>query len=216
MVTLDTDAAWDYQSICALLSKGMTCARINCAHDSPDVWQAMIRNIRRAEVEKGRACKIMMDLAGHKIRTGLIETGLAVHHIKTTKDINGHALGPAYIVLCTTESLLVTEHSAYQDLYRFAIASELLLELKPGAYLGFKDARGKQRFFQVEKPISDLEVLVSCQQSSYFKSVSELALFQGLPESEQTPLVSYATVEFLGDPLNIKVFLNEFLLPTEY
>ncbi|NBV74468.1 MAG: hypothetical protein EBR59_00335 [Methylococcaceae bacterium] len=63
MVTLGTDAAWDYALINRLLEQGMTCARINCAHDDHTVWQAMIGNIRRAEAETGRSCRILMDLA---------------------------------------------------------------------------------------------------------------------------------------------------------
>jgi pyruvate kinase len=85
MVTLGADAAWDYNLICTLLSKGMTCARINCAHDNQIIWHAMIRNIRRAEAELQRSCRILIDLAGHKIRTGQISLGPPVHHIKIKK-----------------------------------------------------------------------------------------------------------------------------------
>ena len=69
MVTLATETAWDYELILALLTKGMTCARINCAHDNATIWRQMIRNVRRAETETGKMCRILMDLAGHKIRT---------------------------------------------------------------------------------------------------------------------------------------------------
>lgn len=63
MVTLGTEASWDYGLINALLRKGMTCARINCAHDDPLIWQGMINNVHRAETETGRPCRILMDLA---------------------------------------------------------------------------------------------------------------------------------------------------------
>jgi pyruvate kinase len=53
--------------------------RINCAHDSIAVWQQMIDQIRRAEQETKTQCKIIMDLAGLKIRTGRV---LAPHHKK--------------------------------------------------------------------------------------------------------------------------------------
>jgi len=35
MVTLGTEASRDYTLVSSLLEKGMTCARINCAHDNP-------------------------------------------------------------------------------------------------------------------------------------------------------------------------------------
>lgn len=70
MVTFPTEAATDYDLVRDLLKSGMNCARINCAHESPIEWAAMIDNLRRAERELGRSCKVYMDLAGPKNRTG--------------------------------------------------------------------------------------------------------------------------------------------------
>lgn len=70
MVTFPIEAAADYNLVRDLLRFGMNCARINCAHDSPKEWTAMIDNLRRAEHELGRTCKILMDLGGPKNRTG--------------------------------------------------------------------------------------------------------------------------------------------------
>lgn len=69
MVTFPTEAGSDYGFVRDLMARGMDCARINCAHDDPDVWGAMIAHIRRAESETGRKCKIYMDLGGPKART---------------------------------------------------------------------------------------------------------------------------------------------------
>ena len=70
MVTLPTDAADDKQFIRDLLSEEVEIFRINTSHDSPEVWERMIGNIREAEREKGQRGMIYMDLAGPKIRTG--------------------------------------------------------------------------------------------------------------------------------------------------
>jgi len=70
MVTLPTAAATDYPFVRTLLERGANCARINCAHDTPNLWTQAIAQIRRAERETGRSCKIVMDLGGPKIRTG--------------------------------------------------------------------------------------------------------------------------------------------------
>ncbi|MBZ0294861.1 MAG: hypothetical protein K8L99_20030 [Anaerolineae bacterium] len=69
MVTFPTEAATDYEFVRDLLSHGMNCARINCAHDSANEWAMMITNVRRAERELDKSCKIYMDLSGPKNRT---------------------------------------------------------------------------------------------------------------------------------------------------
>ena len=47
----------------------MDVMRINCAHDSPEAWQAMVANLRQAENQTGRRCRVQFDLAGPKVRT---------------------------------------------------------------------------------------------------------------------------------------------------
>ena len=79
MVTLPTEAATDYEIVRQIMQRGANCMRINCAHDTIAAWQAMIDHIRRAEQETGTPCKIIMDLAGLKIRTGVV---LAPRHKK--------------------------------------------------------------------------------------------------------------------------------------
>ena len=72
MVTLPTEAATDRVLVEDLLRAGMDCARINCAHDSPPQWQAMIDHVRTAAAAQHKNCRILMDLAGPKLRTGAI------------------------------------------------------------------------------------------------------------------------------------------------
>ncbi len=72
MVTLPTVAADNYQLVLKLLQSGSDCFRINCARDNLDIWSRAIDNIRKAELETGRSCKILMDLAGPKIRIGRV------------------------------------------------------------------------------------------------------------------------------------------------
>ena len=79
MVTLDTEAATNYKLVRSFIQRGANCMRINCAHDTPAIWQGAVDNIRRAERETGTPCKIMMDLGGPKIRTGAV---LAPHDKK--------------------------------------------------------------------------------------------------------------------------------------
>ena len=68
MVTLDAACASEIDQVKALLAAGMDVARINCAHDDQEIWAAMIGNVRRAQRELGRSCRVLMELAGAKIR----------------------------------------------------------------------------------------------------------------------------------------------------
>lgn len=70
MVTLPTIAAYLFMR--DLVERGIDCIRINCSHDTAEVWEAMIANLRQAEMETGRSCKILMDLSGPKARLGSI------------------------------------------------------------------------------------------------------------------------------------------------
>lgn len=73
MVTMPSEAAHDKKLIHDLLEAGMDLMRINCAHDDHDAWLAMIENLRQAERQLGRPCKIYADLAGPKLRTGPVK-----------------------------------------------------------------------------------------------------------------------------------------------
>lgn len=72
MTTLPTEAAQDYTLIKDLMINGMNCARINCAHDRQVDWERMVNLINKANTETGHECRILMDLAGMKIRTGVM------------------------------------------------------------------------------------------------------------------------------------------------
>ena len=58
MVTMPPEAGTNYELVRDLLAQGMDCMRINCAHDGPDAWSGMIQNLRRAEKETKKRCKI--------------------------------------------------------------------------------------------------------------------------------------------------------------
>lgn len=75
MVTFDASFADNYALIKNLLLNGMNVARINCAHDDEAVWARMINKLKKACHQTGKPCKIYMDLAGPKIRTGILNKG---------------------------------------------------------------------------------------------------------------------------------------------
>ena len=82
MVTLPGEAATDQPLIRALIRAGMTCARINCAHDTPDAWRAMAALVRTEAAAAQQDCRILMDIGGPKCR---IETVHAAEKIRLHK-----------------------------------------------------------------------------------------------------------------------------------
>ncbi|WP_137156338.1 pyruvate kinase [Rhizobium sp. FKL33] len=68
MVTMPGEAADDADFVLALAKAGMDVARINCAHDGPDVWRAIAAHVRAAGKTLGRDIPVLMDIAGPKIR----------------------------------------------------------------------------------------------------------------------------------------------------
>jgi pyruvate kinase len=103
MVTMPSEAADDYSLVAQLVQHGMDCVRINCAHDGPDEWARMIENVERAVERHGESCRLLMDLAGPKIRTGPLEPGPAVVKIRPTRDVYGRVTEPARVWLFADE-----------------------------------------------------------------------------------------------------------------
>jgi pyruvate kinase len=123
MVTFPSAAATDPGLVAEMLEAGMDMARINCAHDGPDEWAAMIGHLRSAQglpaadrpddreelVRSGRfsrggdpapdRCLVTMDLAGPKLRTGPIAPGPEVIKVRPDRSTTGQVVGPATVVL---------------------------------------------------------------------------------------------------------------------
>ncbi|MGR8934681.1 MAG: pyruvate kinase [Gammaproteobacteria bacterium] len=160
MVTLPAEAASNYALVKGLLINGMNCARINCAHDNESVWAKLVENVRRAERETGLQCKILMDLAGHKIRTGSIQPAPPVIHLKVKRDIYGQLIAPFRILLGSDGAGKKGRHP-YEDFGRsdykiIHIPDEFHNRLHLGDRLYFGDCRDKSRFFEVvEKASAD-------------------------------------------------------------
>jgi pyruvate kinase len=78
MVTLGAEAC-EYELVRELIASGMDVARINCAHDSAEIWRRLAANVRRAAVEIDRPCRLLMDLCGPRARTASVaEEGVRV------------------------------------------------------------------------------------------------------------------------------------------
>ncbi len=99
MVTLPSEAADDPDLVMDLVRRGMDIARINCAHDERDDWERMALHVRRAADRTGREVRVLMDLAGPKLRTGPIEPGPPVLRVRPHRNAYGRPVAPGRALL---------------------------------------------------------------------------------------------------------------------
>lgn len=74
LVTLPSEAADDPRLIADLVGRGADIVRINCAHDGPKRWAGMIANARAARTSSGAPPRVLMDIAGPKVRIRQVVT----------------------------------------------------------------------------------------------------------------------------------------------
>lgn len=165
LVTLPTEAAEDPQLVAGLVAAGAGAVRINCAHDGPEAWAAMIAHTRSAATAAGRAVPVYMDLAGPKVRTRTVsmppdwmrrEKKKKLKALKK-EGLSSRTLGPRLLrgdrlVLCRT---------AAGDETRVEVTLShpaLLAALKPGAMVHFDDGRIGARVVSIDTGRAELEV----------------------------------------------------------
>ncbi|RNC70402.1 MAG: pyruvate kinase [Desulfuromonadales bacterium] len=146
MVTMPGEAAEDYLLVREMLAAGMDCMRINCAHDGPEAWGRMVENLRRAKRELGRRCRILMDLAGPKLRTGQVESGARVVKWRPRRDPFGRVLEPARVWLYPAGTQHEPDAPADAAL---PLSGGWLSRLRVGDRVEFEDARGAQRELKI-------------------------------------------------------------------
>lgn len=144
MVTLPSEAAFDYQLVHSLLQADINCFRINCAHDDPEHWKMMIDHIHRAKEETGKDCRICMDLSGPKFRTGPMRPGPKVLKIRPEKNDYGVVVNPVKFWIAPPEMLPDDETALHVPVDRTWFD-----QLEKGSLIQLMDARGKKRRFKV-------------------------------------------------------------------
>jgi pyruvate kinase len=200
-VTMPPEAATQDRLVHRLLAAGMNVMRINCAHDGPEAWTAMIARLRQAQRDTGLSCRIEMDLAGPKLRTGPLSAGTPVQHVRPLRDELGRMLAPARLWLCDAANTSAPPASAAAIL---PFPTAWLNNLEPGQLLHCQDSRGAQRTFEVtERTATGLWAATS--QSCY--------LIPGLPFA--APPHGTATLgDFPGKPPKLLLKTGDTLLLT--
>ena len=202
MVTLPSSAADDYKVVSRLIQLGMNSARINCAHDNPEVWEKMIANIDRANKALKKNCKVMMDLAGPKLRTGPMVSGPQVIHISPARDLMGAIITPTKLWIATPDTPPPDETADAV----LPVCESLLKKIKWGSTIWFTDSRNKKCKISIEKKQGKGKWGL-CSDSAYISSGTELIVENVKRTGEEKsyvgellPVEQYITL-FKGDKL---------------
>jgi len=168
MVTMPAEAGENYTLVKELVAGGMEIMRINCAHDDPLVWRNMYENLQKANQELGTHCKVLMDLGGPKLRTGIVSPGPKVVKIKPQRDVMGNVVQPAKVWMTSEETPQAPPSKAKAVL---PMPPMWLQQLRIDDELEVKDTRGKRRTFHVEMRVGD-SFWVTTEETSYITTGS--------------------------------------------
>ncbi len=149
MVTMPAEAANDYTLVRNLIEEGMDIARINCAHDDVPIWRQMIANIRRAAADSHSPCRILMDLAGHKIRTGPIPGDTQSLNIKIKRNSQGaspHTI--QFRIIPDGQGNTLPARNAKSE-FVFPVPHAIYANLTGDDRFSIIDTRGSQRYINI-------------------------------------------------------------------
>jgi pyruvate kinase len=188
MVTMPSIAAEDENLVLEMVKSGMNTARINCAHDHAEVWEKMIGNVKKAMERVSRTCKITMDLAGPKIRTGAVVLGPQVVKLRTKKDSLGE-------VTQTAKVWFGQKKPPDPDMIHLPVKEGWAGSLEEGDQIAFRDTRNKKRSMIVTQK-TDRGVVAESDKNAYIQTGTVLILerennslftkVEGLPSVEQS------------------------------
>jgi pyruvate kinase len=213
MVTLPSEAAENGTLIYQLLSSGMTCARINCAHDNEKAWARMIDFIRQGEKSLGCSCRILMDLAGPKVRTQNITHKNHVYEqyatlLLTYGDVDKHNKHYPYQVSCTYPEV-VRQVKAGQMVWfdDGAIGARVDHIVPEGLVLTITEIRKAGRKLKPEKGINFPDTLLEiapltdkdCQDLDFVASHADMIGYSFVQSASDVALLQEELVKRLGE-----------------
>ena len=197
MVTLPSEAADSYEMVKALIADGTDLVRINCAHDSQMEWQSMITHVHNANQESGKHCKVLMDLAGPKLRTGTIRRGCEVARWRVVRDVRGNVIVPARICLVGKNA---TPNSLPKFDAQLPVPNKLLHHIDLADTIEIMDSRNKIRKLTVISK-ADHACLCTCSQGAYVLSGSKLSVLRKGKEIAKGHL---SELPFVEEPIHLQ------------
>ncbi|HXN34176.1 MAG TPA: pyruvate kinase [Polyangiaceae bacterium] len=187
MVTAAAAAESDRAWMLKMLRAGMNVLRINCAHEGEHEWGQMVRALGEARKESGKDCRVLMDLAGPKIRTGPVASGRHIATWKPRKDSIGKVKAPARVVIHRASAPPVEGSGPF-----FFVCDEAFAKLRKGDELHFRDARDKKRELAIQAVARDV-VVGSSTEHTYVLDRAHARLYRGGEHGDDV------TIEVGGD-----------------
>ncbi|MFY0652259.1 MAG: hypothetical protein JXQ96_09510 [Cyclobacteriaceae bacterium] len=197
MVTQPAESASNYDLVFSMVKHGMNCARINCAHDSPETWLEIIKNVKKASSKLNKNVKIAMDLSGPKIRTGAIKAGARVRKFSPERDEEGKIVSSAPLIFVPSPLYIDSPKNA------LPIEKEWLALLKPGDEIKLTDTRGKQRILKISETTPE-RAYAYCNKTTYISTGTTLESMDGFQTRVGgLPAVEHALLLKIGDVFTV-------------
>ncbi len=173
MVTAPTAREADRAWMVKMLRAGMNVLRINCAHEGEREWGQMVHALRDGCAETGKECRVLMDLAGPKIRTGRIAGARRIAGWKPPKDDIGRIVAPARVVLRRASDPPADGTGPF-----FFVRDEAFANLRKGDEMRFLDARRKRRSLKVHDVGRD-EIVALSTRRAYVLDKARARVYRG-------------------------------------
>jgi pyruvate kinase len=182
MVTAPSAEEVDLDWMVRLLDAGMNVLRINCAHETEREWAQLVDVLERAREKTGKSCRVVMDLAGPKIRTGTIGSRRRVATWKPQRDEIGKPTAPARVVI---RRALAAQTAG--ETPALLIGDKDFSKLRVGDELRFRDARDKARSLIIDELDSD-QLLASSLERAYILGEAEAQVRRGKKHKDDVTL----------------------------
>lgn len=190
MVTLPRAAAVDDALVGRLLLGGMDIARLDFSQDSADECAALAARLRRVAASTGRAVKVMMELAGPRLRTGPISAGPVVLKLKPVRDALGSVVAPVRLGLRAAGAQAAVPGA----MAHAGVDATWLAALEIADPIDFVDARGTTRRLTVLGRC-DQGVLVEGTRTIYLTPETRFRLQSRGQDATETTLCDLPVME---------------------
>ena len=159
----------------------------------------MVENLRAAQQETGKACKIAFDLAGPKLRTGPVSPSPGIIRWKPVRNELGQVTRSAYIAFCSEN------YSSEDETMAIPVKRSIFRHAQAGHTIELTDTRGRVRTLLVVE-VDRSSCVCTNDRTGYVIQRTKLRLFQGkelLYEDEvgALPEVEHALSLSVGDDL---------------
>ena len=184
MVTAPSAEEADYDWMVRLLEAGMNVLRINCAHETEAEWGRVVDALERAREKTGTPCRVVMDLAGPKIRTGAIQSKRRVATWKPQRDDIGRATAPARVVIRRALATAIEGEPA-----ALLIGQKDFSKLRVGDELRFRDARDKARTLLIDE-LDETQLVATALERAYVLGEVEAQVRRGKKHKDDVTLAA--------------------------